>query len=130
MILIEALLRMFNRLGDGQNRRRSHVKFLVESLGMDRLREEVLKEWDALKTAGKNWPSAEPSSRRSVDDSLRTVRVSVPGGNLTSSQLRSGSNAQSPTSRMSRCMTGQHRRADEAHRRSCKFRPASPPPIQ
>lgn len=88
VIFAQAFLRMFNRLGDRQNRRRARVKFLVESLGLDRLREEVLKEWDALKTAGKKWPSVEPSSRRSVDDSLRTVRVSVPGGNLTSSQLR------------------------------------------
>jgi len=88
VIFTEAFLRMFNRLGDRQNRRRSRVKFLVESLGLERLREEVLKEWDTLKTAGKKWPSVEPSGRRSVDDSLSSVRVSVPGGNLTSNQLR------------------------------------------
>ncbi len=88
LIFTEAFLRMFNRLGDRQNRRRSRVKFLVESPGLERLREEVLKEWDALKTAGKKWPSVEPSSRRSVGDSLSSVRVSVSGGNLTSSQLR------------------------------------------
>lgn len=88
VIFTEAFLCMFNRLGDRQNRRRSRVKFLLESLGLERLREEVLKEWDTLKTAGKNWPSLNLSGRPSRAESSCAVRASVLGGNLTSSQLR------------------------------------------
>jgi len=43
----EAFLRMFNRLGDRQNRRRARVKFLVQSLGLETFRQEVTREWAA-----------------------------------------------------------------------------------
>ncbi len=88
VIFTEAFLCMFNRLGDRQNRRRSRVKFLLDSLGLERLREEVLKEWDTLNTAGKNWPSLNLSGRPSRAELSCTVRASVLGGNINSSQLR------------------------------------------
>lgn len=43
----EAFLRVFNRLGDRQNRRRARVKFLVQSLGLETFRQEVTREWTA-----------------------------------------------------------------------------------
>lgn len=88
VIFTEAFLRMFNRLGDRQNRRRSRVKFLLESLGLERLREEVLKEWDKLKTAGRNWPSVKTASHSTRQQARCSVRVALHGGDVTSSQLR------------------------------------------
>ena len=87
LIFTEAFLRMFNRLGDRQNRRRSRVKFLVEAIGLERLRAEVLGEWDALKTA-KPWPAEPPVSPPSNAAPRSNLRVALPGGNITSSRLR------------------------------------------
>jgi sulfite reductase beta subunit-like hemoprotein len=88
LVFTEAFLRMFNRLGDRQNRRRARVKFLVESHGLERLRAEVLNEWDALKTA-RQWPSVEqPISPPPQDASRCNLHVAFPGGNFTSNRLR------------------------------------------
>ncbi len=43
----ESFLRVFNRLGDRQNRRRARVKFLVQSLGLETFRQEITREWAA-----------------------------------------------------------------------------------
>lgn len=52
----EAFLRVFNRLGDRQNRRRARVKFLVQSLGVQKLFEETMCEWAALQSEMKSYP--------------------------------------------------------------------------
>lgn len=88
MIFTEAFLRMFNRLGDRQNRRRARVKFLVESLGLDRLREAVLQEWETLKTAGKKLPSLQTASPSTRQRARCRARAALRGGNITSDQLR------------------------------------------
>ena len=88
LIFTEAFLRAFNRLGERQNRRRARVKFLVESLGLERLREEVTTEWNALKIARKDWPSVEEPIRRQTQEGPRhSLRVALHGGNITSDQL-------------------------------------------
>lgn len=89
LIFTEAFLRMFNRLGDRQNRRRSRVKFLVESFGVERLRQEVFTERDALKLAQQNRPAVDmpmPLSEQNFSD--QTLRVVLSAGNIASSQLR------------------------------------------
>lgn len=89
LIFTEAFLRMFNRLGDRQNRRRSRVKFLVESLGVERLRQEIYSELATLKCARRKWPvanlAATDSANRHSDTSLR---VALPAGNIASGQMR------------------------------------------
>lgn len=88
IVFTEAFLRMFNRLGDRQNRRRSRVKFLLESLGLDRLREELSKEWHTLKAEQREWPAVKLPDKSTQCNSSGVLRVSVPGGNFTGSQIR------------------------------------------
>ena len=87
VIFIEAFLRMFNRLGDRQNRRRSRVKFLVESVGLERMRSEMMSEWVVLKAA-KTWPSVEQPISTPEEVPRCKMRVAVCGGDITSDQLR------------------------------------------
>ncbi|MEK7684120.1 MAG: nitrite/sulfite reductase [Verrucomicrobiota bacterium] len=58
----EAFLRVFNRLGDRQNRRRARVKFLVQSLGIQALLEEITRERTELQREQKSYPSLGPVS--------------------------------------------------------------------
>lgn len=68
----EAFLRVFNRLGDWQNRRRARLKFLVQSLGLETFREEVTREWTTLQREQKSYPRVGQAS------SLTVHRASVP----------------------------------------------------
>ncbi len=70
----EAFLRLFNRLGDRQNRARARVKFLVQGLGLDPLRQEVLREWELVRAAAKVYPPAAGPHR----DLLHSPRPSPP----------------------------------------------------
>ena len=58
----EAFLRAFNRLGDRQNRRRARVKFLIQSLGVQKLFQETEREWAALQRETKSHPLLESVS--------------------------------------------------------------------
>jgi len=51
--LLEAVLRVFNRLGNRENRARARLKWLLADWGMEKFRAEVRKE---LKGAGTEWP--------------------------------------------------------------------------
>jgi sulfite reductase beta subunit-like hemoprotein len=52
LVLAEAILRVFHRLGDYQNRKRNRMKFLVKQLGWDAFRREIETELAAVRTAG------------------------------------------------------------------------------
>jgi sulfite reductase (NADPH) hemoprotein beta-component len=44
LVVAEAIVRVFHRLGDYQHKQRNRLKFLVQSLGWDRFREEFERE--------------------------------------------------------------------------------------
>jgi sulfite reductase (NADPH) hemoprotein beta-component len=50
--LVEAVLRVFHRLGDRQNRKRNRMKFLVRSLGWERFQAEVAAERERVRAEG------------------------------------------------------------------------------
>jgi sulfite reductase beta subunit-like hemoprotein len=47
--LAEAVLRVFQELGDYEHRKRNRLKFLIESLGWERFHERVHAAWDAVR---------------------------------------------------------------------------------
>jgi len=114
-IVTEAFLRVFNRLGDREHRQRARVKFLLQKIGVQALRDEVNKELKALCDEKRVYPAIPVASEgpmvlrndgngRDGDDEVRrwtrtaterqnqdgfsTVRVSLRGGAMTAVQLR------------------------------------------
>ncbi|MBZ5695311.1 MAG: nitrite/sulfite reductase [Acidobacteriia bacterium] len=116
--LTQAIARVFARLGEKRNRNRARIKFLIQDLGIEKFKELVLEErktlpadprWteyvkdaaqfveSALRPAGE-WPSsASEAFKRWLKSNTRpqkqpgyvTVTVTLPLGDITSSQLRS-----------------------------------------
>ncbi|MBX7147891.1 nitrite/sulfite reductase [bacterium] len=118
MPLTQALFRIFARYGEKKNRNRARVKFLVRDWGIDKFREEVLKERALLKPDPR-WneflktlnhldekPAKEAGVRPAADASTpfgqwvksnvyaqaqkgyNVVTVYLPLGDLTSNQMR------------------------------------------
>jgi sulfite reductase beta subunit-like hemoprotein len=112
----EAFLRVFDRIGNRENRGRARVKFLIQELGIEAFRQEVLREWSVLR--GKQYPAAaasvderpcsnveEPAAERSMEETdafrtwllattkpqkggeFRMVRVPVGSSGITARQL-------------------------------------------
>ncbi|BDG08444.1 nitrite/sulfite reductase [Anaeromyxobacter paludicola] len=50
--LVEAVLRVFHRLGDRQNRKKNRMKFLVRQLGWERFQAEVAAERERVRAEG------------------------------------------------------------------------------
>ena len=44
----EALLRVFDRYGERKNRQKARMKFLLEQFGLEKMRELIREEWNAL----------------------------------------------------------------------------------
>jgi sulfite reductase (ferredoxin) len=119
MPLTQAIARVYARLGEKKNRNRARIKFLVQDLGIEKLKELVLEErktltpdprWtdfiaDAEKFeeaplragGGREIPGGSPEFQRWCRTNTRpqnhpdyvTVTVSLPLGDITSNQLRS-----------------------------------------
>jgi sulfite reductase beta subunit-like hemoprotein len=64
---IEACLRTFDHYGNRDNKLRARMKWLVDTMGIDELRERVIKERKFLRAA-KNWPGGIPSQVRDAGD--------------------------------------------------------------
>jgi sulfite reductase (ferredoxin) len=45
----EALLRVFDRYGERKNRQKARMKFLIDEFGLEKMRELIREEWNALK---------------------------------------------------------------------------------
>jgi len=52
LVLAEAIVRAFHRLGDRQHRHANRMKFLIRQLGWERFRGEVAGELEALRSSG------------------------------------------------------------------------------
>lgn len=113
---LEAIVRIFDRLGERQNRNRARLKFLVETMGLNALRTAVLGEREVLRAVEPvtNWPEpgpdqpdfpplpAQPLPQGNTDvnrwvftnvipqkqPGYAAVYLTVPGGDLTGDQLR------------------------------------------
>lgn len=64
--LTEAILRVFDQFGERKNRNRARMKFLLEKIGFDDLRQRILKEFKILK-ASKAWSYTLPSGESLSD---------------------------------------------------------------
>ncbi|MDD5434101.1 MAG: nitrite/sulfite reductase, partial [Nitrospira sp.] len=64
--LSEAILRVFDQFGERKNRNRARMKFLLEKIGFDELKDRILKEFNILK-ASKAWSYTLPSGESLSD---------------------------------------------------------------
>jgi sulfite reductase (ferredoxin) len=81
-----AIVRVFDRLGNRQNRMRARMKFLVEELGIEEFRRLVFEERRALWAS---WPGGSPSASEVRESALppatpppRTIYSAPPGFDL------------------------------------------------
>jgi sulfite reductase (NADPH) hemoprotein beta-component len=58
----EAILRVYQRLGDHQHRHRNRMKFLIKTLGWERWRGEVLEELERVRAEGNRTLPFDPES--------------------------------------------------------------------
>lgn len=89
-LVADGFLRMFNRLGDRQNRSRARVKFLVQKLGIEKLREEVQQEIAKLRQSAQQYPELQTNGVVPQRVQLvSNVQVTFAGGDVRANQLRS-----------------------------------------
>ncbi len=92
MPTIEAILRVFNNHGNRDNKIRARMKWLVDTMGWDELRERVLKERRLL-VASATWPGGIPEHVQKVGDAPAGRSATVPAtpmGQGTAVAIRSG----------------------------------------
>lgn len=73
---IEAILRIFDRMGNRDNKLRARLKWLVDTVGIDELRERILKERKFL-VASATWPGGIPQVVLEEGDAPAGVATSV-----------------------------------------------------
>jgi sulfite reductase beta subunit-like hemoprotein len=80
---IEAVLRTFDHYGNRDNKLRARLKWLVDTMGIDELRERILKERKFLR-ASRTWPGGIPEHVRERGDAPAgngdAVAADGPGG--------------------------------------------------
>jgi sulfite reductase beta subunit-like hemoprotein len=62
LLIVDAILGVFNRLGDRQTHGNGRLKFLIESLGLEAFRSEVVLELGRLKNSHPAYPALTPCS--------------------------------------------------------------------
>ena len=73
---IEAVLRVFDHYGNRDNKLRARLKWVVDKMGIDELRERIIKERRFL-LASATWPGGIPSYVREHGDAPAGVSTSV-----------------------------------------------------
>jgi sulfite reductase (NADPH) hemoprotein beta-component len=88
---LEAILRIYNQYGRRDNLFKSRIKILVQTLGIDRMREEVEAEWAAMDHAAlalpeeaiaemaRFFPAPDPTPAPPDDDAFRAALEAEPG---------------------------------------------------
>jgi sulfite reductase beta subunit-like hemoprotein len=81
MPTIEACLRTFDHYGNRDNKLRARMKWLVDTMGIDELRERILRERKFLRAA-RDWPGGIPAQVQLAGDAPAggTPQVSADGG--------------------------------------------------
>ena len=108
---LEAVLRTFDHYGNRDNKLRARLKWLVDTMGIDELRERILKERRLL-LASSSWPGGLPAVVQELGDApagIATGAVPTPvgtpvtlrlgPGNLTSAGKRPTSSSGWPKAR-------------------------------
>ena len=79
---IEACLRTFDHYGNRDNKIRARMKWLVDTMGIEELRERVIKERKFLRAA-RGWPGGIPAAGRgSRATHLRVAMSIAPTGSI------------------------------------------------
>jgi sulfite reductase beta subunit-like hemoprotein len=89
---LEAVLRTFDHYGNRDNKLRARLKWLVDTMGIDELRQRVLKERKLL-LASSSWPGGVPSVVEELGDSPAGVAAGLspsPVGSPVTFRLRPG----------------------------------------
>lgn len=82
--VILAVLTVFNKYGPRANRSRARIKFYIESVGVEKFKQQYLEELNALgEVAPLNLPGLRPQAVAG-----ETIHAKVPSGDLSSAQLR------------------------------------------
>ncbi len=92
MATLEAILRVFNNHGNRDNKIRARMKWLVDTMGWNELRERILKERTLL-PASVTWPGGIPRHVLDVGDApagRSEVIEATPMGHGTQVAIRSG----------------------------------------
>ena len=95
LVLAEAVLHVYQRLGDYKHRQRNRMKFLIGALGFERWRDEVHAELARLKDSGPaqlpfdanqapeeaapGWERPAPPTPAQIDELMRTDELRGPG---------------------------------------------------
>jgi sulfite reductase (ferredoxin) len=88
---IEACLRTFDHYGNRDNKIRARMKWLVDTMGIDELRERVLKERKFLRAA-RGWPGGIPAQVREQGDAPAGGESIVPTGTIVGVPVKLTSN--------------------------------------
>ena len=75
---IEAILRTFDHYGNRDNKLRARMKWLVDTMGIDELRERIFKERKFLRAAD-DWPWGIPDEVREAGDAPAGGTPQIPG---------------------------------------------------
>src|SRR3990172_1383664 len=70
--LSEAILRVFDQYGERKNRSRARMKFLLEKIGFEELKQRILKEFQILKTS-RTWSFTLPSGDNLENPSISSL---------------------------------------------------------
>jgi sulfite reductase beta subunit-like hemoprotein len=93
MTTIEAILRVFDHYGNRDNKLRARMKWLVDQMGIDELRERIFKERRFL-LASATWPGGIPAAVREAGDApaglSETITPTAIGQGVPVSLRRSG----------------------------------------
>jgi sulfite reductase (ferredoxin) len=93
MTTIEAILRVFDHYGNRDNKLRARMKWLVDQMGIDELRERIFKERRFL-LASATWPGGIPAAVREAGDApaglSETITPTAIGQGVPVSVRRSG----------------------------------------
>lgn len=76
MATMEAILRVFDHYGNRDNKLRARMKWLVDTMGMDELRERIFKERKFL-LASATWPGGLPAAVEALGDAPAGVSTST-----------------------------------------------------
>jgi sulfite reductase beta subunit-like hemoprotein len=76
MPTLEAILRVFDQAGNRDNKLRARMKWLVDTMGIDELRERIFKERKLL-VASSSWPGGIPAYVREHGDEPAGVSATV-----------------------------------------------------
>src|SRR5581483_11838672 len=76
LVTIEATLRVFDHYGNRDNKLRARMKWLLDTMGVDELRERIFKERRFL-VGSSSWPGGVPAYVQEVGDAPAGVSTAV-----------------------------------------------------